>query len=415
MPKKTSLKICILGKYPPIEGGVSCGTYWLVRALARRGHRVFVVTNAQEAGFEYQSPLFPSDGRYLEPPNVAVINTRQLNAKFIPAYSAFTSKLAGLAIDVITKEKIDILYSNYLLPYGVAAYLAKAATGIPWFLDHAGSDITTLFAERQLSAVFNELFHKADVVANTSQVRSRIGTAGFITADKLAPRWLDKMFARDLDDSFSPRVKPLDLSRYFDDFKQGAPVFTYLGKISLLRKTFAFIKAAGHLPKGSFYLLFVTEQGRNVNLLTNVLQQHGLKRHACILPFQPPWKISAILNASTCVVCPEDEEQPYFPKGTHGSRVPLETMMCAKCAIVGRGMSEKAFYASCKDNEHFLVVNPKDSREFGKKLKMIIDRPAAAEKIGRQAREYVLAKKSFFESTVAAFVDNLRITVARSA
>ena len=42
------MNICILGKYPPIEGGVSTHTYWLARGLAGRGHQVHVVTNADD-------------------------------------------------------------------------------------------------------------------------------------------------------------------------------------------------------------------------------------------------------------------------------------------------------------------------------------------------------------------------------
>jgi hypothetical protein len=42
------MRICFIGKYPPIQGGVSAQTYWAVRGLAERGHEVCVVTNADE-------------------------------------------------------------------------------------------------------------------------------------------------------------------------------------------------------------------------------------------------------------------------------------------------------------------------------------------------------------------------------
>jgi len=40
------MKICLFGKYPPIQGGVSMRTYWTAHELAKRGHTVHVVTNA---------------------------------------------------------------------------------------------------------------------------------------------------------------------------------------------------------------------------------------------------------------------------------------------------------------------------------------------------------------------------------
>jgi glycosyltransferase involved in cell wall biosynthesis len=408
-----SLKICILGKYPPIEGGVSCGTYWTVRALAQRGHRIFIVTNTLEAGFEYQAQIVHREKKLLEPENTTLINTHGFNCRFIPAYPAFVSKLAGLAIDCIRKEKIDVLYSNYLLPYGVAAYLVKSATNVPWFLDHAGSDITNLFSEEQLSPVFQEVFKKADVVVNSAGARMRLKPAGFIDKNKLAPRPVDKMFARILDNDFSPHVKPVDLAEYFLDFQKERPVFTYVGKVSELRKTFAFIKALALLSGKQFYLLFITEMGKSRELLKNVLAKYGLTDRTCILPFQPPWKIPAFFNASTCVVCPEDEEEPYFPKGTHGSRIPLEAMMCGRCVVVGKGMSEKLFYASCQDGKHLLAVNPHNVREFSRKLKLILDEPAYAQEIGRQARLYIIKHRAFFEKAVDSFIENLRYTAGK--
>ena len=43
------MRICVIGKFPPIQGGVSMRTYWTAHALAKRGHEVHVVTNAKEA------------------------------------------------------------------------------------------------------------------------------------------------------------------------------------------------------------------------------------------------------------------------------------------------------------------------------------------------------------------------------
>ncbi len=51
------MKICIVGKYPPIQGGVSAQTYWAARGLAERGHQVYVVTNAADAEDAYRIHL----------------------------------------------------------------------------------------------------------------------------------------------------------------------------------------------------------------------------------------------------------------------------------------------------------------------------------------------------------------------
>ena len=42
------MRICVIGKYPPIQGGVSARNYHMAHELAKRGHQVHVVTNARE-------------------------------------------------------------------------------------------------------------------------------------------------------------------------------------------------------------------------------------------------------------------------------------------------------------------------------------------------------------------------------
>ena len=42
------MRVCLIGKYPPIQGGVSMRTYHMAHELAKRGHQVQVITNARE-------------------------------------------------------------------------------------------------------------------------------------------------------------------------------------------------------------------------------------------------------------------------------------------------------------------------------------------------------------------------------
>ena len=51
------MRICIIGKFPPIQGGVAVRTYWVAHDLAARGHEVHVVTNAKEASAIRQEAL----------------------------------------------------------------------------------------------------------------------------------------------------------------------------------------------------------------------------------------------------------------------------------------------------------------------------------------------------------------------
>jgi glycosyltransferase involved in cell wall biosynthesis len=406
------MKVCILGKYPPIEGGVSASTYWLARSLGKKGHKVFVVTNAGEVEPEYREEISLKDARRLEPRNVKVFNTFPAY-KVIPEYSAFTAKLASLAIDVVRREKIDVLFSNYLLPYGVAAGLVKQATGVPWFLGHAGSDITNVFEDPSYKTVLIELFKSADLVVNSLKVREKILKNGIIGEEKLAP-FADRAqsFSTRYGD-FTPKVKPFNLAPYFSGFNRNLPVFTFFGKISPLKKAAEFVEASSCLPKGKFYLVFVTEKGPRLLWIENMIKKHGLADHACFLPFQPPWRIPAIMAASTCVVAPESEEEPYLPRNTHRPSIYFEAILCARCAVIGQKMSKKSFYLEFQENKHFLAVDPRNIKSFARKLEEVINNPMLALRIGKQGRALLESIIKRSPDSADVFLRNLAITILK--
>jgi hypothetical protein len=101
------LRICIIGKYPPIQGGVSMRTYWRAHGLAALGHEVHVVTNAKEAVAPYRVLMRGEDwerctGKY-NAGSVTVHWTAPVDASqsYIPMASPFVSKLAGIAARVV--------------------------------------------------------------------------------------------------------------------------------------------------------------------------------------------------------------------------------------------------------------------------------------------------------------------------
>ena len=55
------MRICIIGKFPPIQGGVSMRTYRTAHALAARGHDVHVVTNAKEVAPPFRMHMRAED------------------------------------------------------------------------------------------------------------------------------------------------------------------------------------------------------------------------------------------------------------------------------------------------------------------------------------------------------------------
>src|SRR6266850_746166 len=116
-----AMRICIFGKYPPIQGGVSTRTYWLAQGLAKLGHAVHVVTNAKEATLPYRMFMRDEDwarcnGRYGE--GSVTVHWTECDKRewHIPSGTPYVTKLASLGLELARAQGIDLIYSYYVEP-----------------------------------------------------------------------------------------------------------------------------------------------------------------------------------------------------------------------------------------------------------------------------------------------------------
>jgi hypothetical protein len=114
------VRICIIGKFPPIQGGVSMRTYWTAHGLAARGHEVDVITNAKEALPPFRMHMRQEDWKRCEASSgkgsVTVHWTDPVDRSqsYIPMASPFVTKLAGVAASAHAAKPFDVIFSHYL-------------------------------------------------------------------------------------------------------------------------------------------------------------------------------------------------------------------------------------------------------------------------------------------------------------
>ena len=95
------MKICLISKYPPIQGGESSKAYWLAKGLGKIGHKVYVVTNSWEVENDYRERIFSDDIKYLQPKNVKLFSTNSFSPEFfIPYFNPMSLKLISLGLEV---------------------------------------------------------------------------------------------------------------------------------------------------------------------------------------------------------------------------------------------------------------------------------------------------------------------------
>jgi hypothetical protein len=139
------VRICIIGKFPPIQGGAPARTYWSAHGLAALGHEVHMVTNAKEAVAPFRMLMRVEDWERSaaahDEGSVTVHWTDPVDRSqsYIPMASPFVSKLAAVAARAHSERPFDVIYSHYLEPYGVAGWIASQMTDVPHVIRTAGS------------------------------------------------------------------------------------------------------------------------------------------------------------------------------------------------------------------------------------------------------------------------------------
>jgi len=358
------MKVIFISKYPPMEGYVSSCTYWLARGLASRGHDVTVVTNAYEVEDAYRELLSPGDLDLYQTKGLRVRNTDPFqDYRLIPSANPFCEKLASAAIE--RSEGVDVLDCWYLVSYGAAGMLARAATGVPLVLRHAGSDIGRLAANPHLRPLISAMLRKADAVAAQKAARRKLVELGARAGRvHIIPVSVDT-------GAFNTDSEPEKL-----DVPDGVPVITYMGKVSR-GKGIAELLAAAAKVRQDFRLLLVSS---GEGALKDMNIHSGLRRKLLCRRFVPPWKVPGIIRASRCVIAPEHR----FPVAGHSPILPREVLACGTCLMISKELSRKVAGAALRADENAIVIDPPDVADFAVKLRSVVRDDGLASRIGKE-------------------------------
>jgi len=442
------MRMCIVGKYPPIQGGVSAHTLWTAHCLTLSGHEVHLVTNAPEVEdtFRLQEELY-ADQPGLDPRLSVPVHVHStlgqassgLSApRYIPYANPYVSKLAGRAARVAADTGCDLLYAFYLEPYGVAAQLASAWTGVPYGLRHAGSDISGLYKHAGLGETYASIARNASFwISGNDRVKRGLRHLG-VPGDRLFTVPFHSLNT----DYFKLGVDPMRLDevgehisdgqhgfhKYHPYFgvrqRSGRPTIGVYGKMGKSKGTFDLLRAFAKAKAVSGDCNLVLATGGTPYELDRLYQaasELGLSDKVSLIPFMPPWKIPGLISACDAVAFLERD----FPVQIHHPTVPREVLACGSCLILSREVAEYQEYASLlRDSENCLIADPRDTDELAAALSLVIDDPLRAREIGRAGHAqisrrienwpgYIQAVSGTFESIQADMGERrIEMTVA---
>jgi glycosyltransferase involved in cell wall biosynthesis len=342
------VRICIVGKFPPIQGGVSMRTYWAAHALAMRGHDVHVVTNAKEVRPPYRMHMRAQDWKRCEAAygngSVTVHWTDPVDdsQSYIPMASPFVSKLAAIVARVHSERRFDVIYSHYLEPYGVAAHLASQIAGLPHVVRMAGSDAGRLWRHRQLEPLYDHVLRTAEIVLAAGVVAERAARRGvnpnrivFADGGVVVP-----------DNVFAPEGPTLDLAALrtevagdpdladllWGDFAGDKPYFGICGKLGEYKGSIALLAAMHRLKRAGLEVgLVALAHGSPAVEQSFRTRARDLGLVDCILqiPFLPHWRVPEFVRGCVAVCCLEQN----FPIVFHTPIIAREVLLCGACLV----------------------------------------------------------------------------------
>ena len=274
------MKICIISKFPPIQGGISAKTFWMAKGLAEAGNEVHVVTNGNCVESEY----FIDDAIPTMSPNPVVHFVMPDIPWHIPYSELYIPRLLDKAIETIGDNQIDLIDTNYLIPYGIVGYFLSKITGIPYILRHGGSDVAKFLQK----GVFKHLLR--DVILNA---------AAIITDHK----------NREIFETINPNIYLLP--RYIPDetyFKPSftpheIPTFAYIGKINYYWRYKSLDKIAEIFAgiRAQHQLLFIS-QGKGFKDFSEFVLKCGLSTYE-FRKFVHPGNMPRLLEGIDFLLC----------------------------------------------------------------------------------------------------------------
>lgn len=274
------MNVCIISKYPPLEGGIAAKTYWLARAYADAGLGVHVISNSNTAEEEYRiEGCYPHIN---EIPGVTLHEVEKTFPWHIPEEKHSLAKLVDKFLELHSQSRIDVIDTGYLVPYGIAGYLSSSLTGVPYVIRHGGSDIAKFLRQSHLSHLLQDTIKHARVV-----ITDEVNENSFYVMNKQI-------------ETVPPYVP--DPKHFFPPISRttGPPRLTFFGKINWHweRKGLDLIVSTlDYLP--CEWDLKIVGQGLGKERFLEKFPNRSLT----LTPFVPPWEVPNVLRESDFVYC----------------------------------------------------------------------------------------------------------------
>lgn len=342
------MRILMIVKYPPIQGGVSIQNYWLAQTFAELGHEVVVLTNADEVEDEYCIQISEENrcklSGFRKNNSIRFVSTKPDDKEFyIPYSKPFSSKLLSLGLEIVEDFKPDFIYAHYVEPYGVVAMNLSILTNVPYTIKHAGSDLGKLSKLSQLKTLHEQVYCRALLVATQGKHHPYFHSIG-LPAEKLIVL------------GFKPW--PADVFFPTNNLIEGRTCKLLIyGKTGRTKGTDQLIDALTALdPENSTIKVTAYWGGKHFGKYRDKINSLGLIERGIleIHPYIPHWKIAEAIQNSHAVLYLEND----FKINIHGPGVPFEVLGSGRPLITTEEIANKYPQVINESNSEIILGTP---------------------------------------------------------
>lgn len=301
------MKILLIGKYPPMQGGISTKTYWLYKHLEKDGVEFQIITlnDSQYSTNEHDLA------------NVTVVKEKGV-PWHIPETSLVDDRLINAALKVTNDFTPDLIETNYLWPFCKDALFIAQTLNKPLLIRHAGSDILKFYNDQEFRDIMSIYFNQAAaIISNISSIDLLKDICIDTEKIKCMPRYIP-----------DPDIfKPGESDKQYDILFAGK--INYLWHLKGLELLLELIK------QKELKALFLIG-GKYKDDIYKQITEKKLENRIKLNGFVKPDKMPAIYNSCKFVWCWEDKEAIE-----DFSNIIWEALFCNTPCIINSNVSKK--------------------------------------------------------------------------
>lgn len=279
MNTRKSNKILLIGKYPPMQGGVASKTFWLYKKLTQTGFTLRVVT---VESVNYSVPVKKDD--------IKVFSVDKTSVPWhIPNSNLYFDRLLNKCFEALDDFTPDIIETNYLWPFcSVAIHLSKVLNK-PLLIRHAGSDILKFHISGEFRNIMKRYFEQAAIIVSNNTSMEIVSE---LCNDKTKIRLMDR-YMPDPD--------------YFRDMKYTKEYdILFAGKINYHWKLKGISYLLDHIKTNKLQALFLCN-GNYINEIYSLISEQKLENNIEIQKFVHPSEMPGIISKCKSVWCWDEE------------------------------------------------------------------------------------------------------------